>query len=186
MRFRHALGSISLIAAVVMLVPVSRAAAQRGGGGAGGDAGFGGGRGAQRAPRPEASPEDMARRFERQFEEMASLKPVLKDVKLEKPAKDSAGHIEKAYKEKLADYGKSIGKLLESARTSGAPPEPGAMGRVRASAQAMQDEEYGAVRALLSDEQRATFDKNVTEHRAEEAKREADRRERMQQGGGRP
>ena len=176
MRFRHALGSISLIAAVVMLVPVSRAAAQRGGGGAGGDAGFGGGRGAQRAPRPEASPEDMARRFERQFEEMASLKPVLKDVKLEKPAKDSIGHIEKTYKEHLRDYGKSVGKLLETARASGAPPEPGAMRRLRADAVGLQDAEFAEVRTLLADDQRATFDKNIVDMRAEESKKMEERR----------
>lgn len=176
-----ALGRIALAAAVVALLPLSHADAQRGGGGGargGSDAGFGGGRGALRQ-RPESGPEDMAQRFQRQFEDMAELKPVLKDIKLEKPAKDSINHLEKTYKERLRDYGKSAGKMLEAARAAGATPEPGAMGRLRTDARGMQEEEYGEVRKLLTEEQRATFEKNVADARAEEQKRMEERR-----GGG--
>ena len=162
---------LSLAAALATAALTTRAEAQRGSGG-----GFGGGRGALQGPRPG---NDMGRQIEKRFEDMGELKPVLKDVSVDKPAKDSIGRIEKTYKERLHDYGKSARKMMETARENrGSAPDMTAFRRLRVDAQGVQDEEYAEVRKLLAEDQRAAFDRNIADHRAAEAKREAEQRER--------
>jgi hypothetical protein len=179
MRLDRPLVVLSFAAAIATAALTTRVEAQRGSGG-----GFGGGRGALQGPRPGS---DMGRQIEKRYEDMGELKPVLKNVAIEKSAKDSLERIEKTYKERLHDYGKSARKMMEAARENrGSAPDMSAFRRLRVDAQGVQDEEYAEVRKLLAEDQRPTFDRNIADHRAMEEKREAEQRERMEQGGGRP
>jgi hypothetical protein len=179
MRIGRPIVLLTLAAGLVLVAPLSRADAQRGGGGGGGGRG---GRGGDGGGRPSA-PQDRSRQFEKTFEEMASLKPVLKDVSVQKAAHDSVKRIEKTYKGRLRDYGKAAGKLADASREAGGRPDMNAFRRLRTDAQGLQDEEYGDVRKLLAEDQRTTFDKNVAERRAADEKREAEQRARMEQAG---
>lgn len=172
MRVDRSLVVLSFAAALATAALTTRAEAQRGGGGGSGGFGGGGFGGRRGAAEGQRSGDDMGRRIEKRYEEMGELKPVLKNVSVEKSAKDSIGHIEKTYKERLHDYGKSARKMMEAARENGGgAPDMTAFRRLRVDAQGLQDEEYAEVRKLLAEDQRAAFDRNVADHRAAEEKR---------------
>jgi hypothetical protein len=171
MRVDRSLVVLSFAAAVATAAPATRAEAQRGGGGGSGGFGGGGFRGRRGAPEGQRSGDDMGRRIEKRYEDMADLKPVLKNVSVAKSTKDSIGHIEKTYKERLHDYGKRARKMMEAAREDRGSADMSAFRRLRVDAQGVQDEEYAEVRKLLAEDQRAAFDRNIADHRAAEEKR---------------
>ncbi len=111
--------------------------------------------------------EDPADALAKQFEEMASTKPVLKDVRVEKSAKDSVAHIETSYRYALRSYGRAMQKLLDDARAQNEAPDATAITQLRDDARKVQDREYAALRDLIAADQRAKFDQNVATVRAE-------------------
>lgn len=155
------------------LVAASPAAAQGGqpwrGGGGGGRGGFG---------RMGGRRMDPSQRFER----MASLDPVLRDIKLNGTQKDSVKSIEKVYKSQFQDLGKSARDMFQS----GQRPDPGQMAQLRTSADSLRTAEWADARLLLTADQQTTFDKNVAAVREQEQQRRQRMRERRGGQGGPP
>ena len=111
--------------------------------------------------------EDPAEAMAKQFEDMAATKPVLKDVRVEKGAKDSVAHIETSYRYAFRSYGRAMQKLLDDARAQNEAPDATAITQLRDDARKLQDREYSALRDLIATDQRAKFDQNVATARAD-------------------
>ena len=129
---------------------------------------------------PNRQGDDQAKEWSDRFEEMASTKPVLKDVKVEKSAKDSIGRIEQTYKNRFHTYANAAKRTFDDAHAQSEPPNFGQLDTLFGDARKLQDQEYSDLRQLLADDQRATFDANVVRRRADDDKEAAARRERMQ------
>lgn len=144
------------------------------GGGMGGMGGRGGmgRRGGMRQP---ASQDQMRSRYEN----MASLKPVLKSIKLTDAEKDTLNKLEKAYRPQLGDYGAAMYDLMQE----GSPPDRDSVSAIRKGAQTLRDQEFASARALLTADQQPTFDANVTKLKDDEAKHEESMRARMTGNG---
>jgi hypothetical protein len=147
----------------------------RGGGGRGGRSG-----GETSGPRGPSS-DDVAK----QYEELASLDRALHDVPdLGRQQKDSLKAIEDSYGKIFKSYAIAARTKVDSARAAGGMPDVDDMRRLRLDADGVHGRELVAARAVLAtDEQRARFDGNVADIRAEEAKREAQMRSRRGSGG---
>jgi hypothetical protein len=147
----------------------------RGGGGRGGRSG--GEASGQRGP----SADDVAK----QYEELASLDRALHDVPdLGRQQKDSLKAIESTYAKIFKSYAIAARNKVDSARAAGGMPDMDDMRRLRLDADGVHGRELVAARAVLTtDEQRARFDGNVADIRAEEAKREEQMRSRRGSGG---
>jgi len=111
--------------------------------------------------------EDPAEAMAKQFEDMAATKPVLKDVRVEKGARDSVAHIETSYRYAFRSYGRAMQKVLDDARAQNEAPDATAIAQLRDDARKLQDREYAALRDLVAADQRAKFDQNVATVRAE-------------------
>jgi hypothetical protein len=111
--------------------------------------------------------EDPAEALAKQFEDMAATKPVLKDVRVEKSARDSVAHIETSYRYAFRSYGRAMQKLLDDARAENEAPDATAITQLRDDARKLQDREYAALRDLISIDQRAKFDQNIATARAD-------------------
>jgi hypothetical protein len=111
--------------------------------------------------------EDPAEQLAKQFEDMAATKQVLKDVKVEKAARDSLQRIETSYRYAFRSYGRAMQKLLDDAKSQSGAPDAAAITQLRDDARTLQDREYAELRALIADDQRAKFDQNVAKLRAE-------------------
>lgn len=145
---------------------VGRAEAQ---GGYGRGMGRHGGEDRSQERRPSEDPgADIAKRFQ----DMAATKADLKDVKLDHAQKDSIGRIEKTYQNRFLSYSIAARHLFEDAKAQGTAPDPQQLEQLGQDARKLQDQEYGELRAVISDDQRATFDANVRRERGEEQKSE--------------
>lgn len=111
--------------------------------------------------------DDPAEEMAKRYEDMAATKPVLKDVKVEKSAKDSIQRIETSYRYNFRSYGRAMQKLLDDARSQSGTPDASAITQLRDDARRLQDREYAELRELIAADQRARFDENVTKLRAE-------------------
>lgn len=120
--------------------------------------------------------DDLADQWSGRFADMATTKPVLKDVKVEKSAKDSIGRIEKTYKERFRTYVNAAKRTFDEAKAQSAPPNFAQLDTLMQEARQLQDQEFGEVRALLAADQRATFDANIVRLRSEEDSESAKRR----------
>lgn len=118
--------------------------------------------------------EEMAKRYE----DMAATKPVLKDVKVEKSARDSIQRIETSYRYAFRSYGRAMQKLLDDARSQSGTPDANAITQLRDDARKLQEREYGELRDLIAPDQRARFDENVTKLRAESDRNDVQHPER--------
>jgi hypothetical protein len=121
----------------------------------------------------------------KQMEALASLDGALKDVPdLDRAKKDSLKAIEETYARIFKSYGIAARSKVDSARAAGGQPDMDDMRKLRLDAVAVRDRELVAARAvLITDEQRARFDGNVADIRAEEAKRQEEMRARKGSGG---
>lgn len=97
--------------------------------------------------------------------------------------KDTLTKLEAAYKAKFTAMSTAMREAMMAARQSGNPPDMAAMATMRNGMTAMQKEEFGLARALLTAAQQPKFDENVKAMQAEDAAREAQMRQRM---GGNP
>ena len=153
-------------------------------GGMGGGRGRGGGRGGR--PGGEASgqrgpnSDDVAK----QYEELASLDRALRDVPdLDRQKKDSLKAIEDTYARIFKSYAIAARNKVDSARAAGGTADVDDLRSLRADADSVRSRELVLARAVLTtDEQRARFDGNVADIRAEEAKRQDQRRSRKGPG----
>ncbi len=96
---------------------------------------------------------------------------------------DTLTKLEAAYKVKFTAMSTTMREAMMAARQSGNPPDMAAMATMRTGMAAMQKEEFGLARALLTPAQQPKFDENVKAMQAEDAAREAQMRQRM---GGNP
>jgi hypothetical protein len=127
----------------------------------------------------------MGESVSREFRDMARIKPLLKGVKLSDVQKDSLATIEESYTTKLGDYGKAAEVLLKDAGP-GSPPDMEALQRLRTDAQALQEEEFSLVRAVIDTTEHERFDANLVKYRKDMEEREDRRRQQMRGGMGRP
>lgn len=111
--------------------------------------------------------EDPAEQLAKQFEDMAATKGVLRDVRVEKAARDSVQRIETSYRYAFRSYGRAMQKLLDDAKSQSEAPDAAAMTQLRDDARKLQDREYAALRELIAADQRPKFDENVAKLRAE-------------------
>lgn len=120
------------------------------------------------------SPSDV----EQRFKDMGSLKPVLKNIKLQDAQKDSLKRIEKGYAPQFEDYGKRAADLFQQ----GGTPDRDALDSLRTQAGAVRDQEFSDARAVLTSDQQPTFDDNVSALKANEEEREQRMHQRMGDG----
>jgi hypothetical protein len=179
---RVSLMTCVVVAAVAAAVVPNSASAQYGGrGGRGGGGGRGGRSGGEaQGPRGPSSG-DLAK----PYEEMASLDRALNDVPdLGRQQRDSLKAIEDTYGRIFKSYAIAARNKVDSARAAGGMPDMEDMRRLRLDADGVHARELAAARAVLTtDEQRARFDGNVSDIRAEEAKREEQMRSRKGAAG---
>ena len=152
-----------------------------GGRGRGGGGGRGGGRpGGEASGQRGPSSDDVAK----QFEELASLDRALRDVPdLDRQKKDSLKAIEDSYARIFKSYSIVARNKADSARAAGGTMDIDELRSLRADADSVRSRELVLARAVLTtDEQRARFDGNVADIRAEEAKRQDQRRSRRGAG----
>lgn len=166
----HIKGNLITATALCALlgVAVATGAKAQGGYGGGRHRGDRGGEQAGQTQKDNAG-EDMAKRFE----DMASTKPVVKDLKLGDAAKDSINRIEKTYKDRFRTYAVATRRQFEDAKAQGSVPDADAMQKLHDDARTLQDQEYGEIRALVPAEQQAKFDVNVKQHHEDEDKEAA-------------
>jgi len=93
--------------------------------------------------------------------------------------KDALTKLEETYKAKFTTMSTTLREAMMAARQSGGPPDMAAMGKMRDGMAAMQKEEFGMARALLTPAQQPKFDENLKAMAAEEAERNAQMRQRM-------
>ena len=106
------------------------------------------------------------------------MKEVLKDVKVEKAAKDSINRIEKTYKDNFHSYANAAKRVFDDAHAQNQPPNFAQLDTLIQYGHDLQDREYAEVRQLLPPDQRATFDANIARRRTEEEQAAAEHRHR--------
>ena len=112
---------------------------------------------------------------------MALLERPLSGVEIiSNTQKDSLTKIETTYKAKFTT---EMRTAIVAARQAGGTPDMAAMVRMRESMAAMRQEEWSAVRGVLTPAQQPKFDENTKAMLADDAAREARMRQRM---GGTP
>ena len=112
---------------------------------------------------------------------MALLERPLSGVEIiSNTQKDSLTKIETTYKAKFTT---EMRTAIVAARQAGGTPDMAAMVRMRESMAAMRQEEWSAVRGVLTPAQQPKFDENTKAMLADDAAREAQMRQRM---GGTP
>jgi hypothetical protein len=118
------------------------------------------------------------------MEELASLDRALNDVpNLDRQQKDSLKAIEGTYGRIFKSYAIAARNKVDSARAAGGMPDMDDMRSLRVAADSVRTGELALARAVLTtDEQRAPFDRNVADIRAEEAKRDDEMRKRRGSG----
>ena len=159
----------------VLLIVVASSAAEAQGRGMGGGGRRGrGGEGDQSARHDD----DASKQWTQRFEDMASMKEVLKDVKVENAARDSIKRVEKTYKENFHGYANAAKHVFDDAHSQNQPPNFAQLDSLIQFGHDLQDREYAEVRQLLAPDQRATFDANVTRRRTEEEEAAAEHRHR--------
>ncbi|HEY7877085.1 MAG TPA: hypothetical protein VIC55_02610 [Gemmatimonadaceae bacterium] len=162
-------------AAVLALGPAPAIAQGFPGGGGGGMGGMGGrrggGMGGRGGMRHQASEDEMRSRYA----DMASLKPLLKNISLTDTEKDTLNKIERAYRPQLGDYGVAMYNLMQPGET----PDRDSVASLRAGVHKLRDQEFADARAMLTSDQQKQFDDNVTKLQADEAKHEDEMRARM-------
>lgn len=171
---------LTLVSAAVAALSFGPAAVQAqgypgGGGGMGGMGGMGGRRGGMGGNRGGMRRPISQDDLEKRYENMASLKPVLKHIKLDDTEKDTLDKVEKAYRPQLGDYGRAAYNLFQD----GGRPDADSLAAIRSGARKLRDQEFDEARALLTADQQKTFDENVTKVHDDEAKRDEDMRSRM-------
>ena len=122
--------------------------------------------------------DDASKQWTQRFEDMASTKEVLKDVKVEKAAKDSIKRIEKTYTDNFHGYANAAKRVFDDAHARSEPPNFAQLDTLIQYGHDLQDREYAEVRRLLAEDQRAVFDANVARRRTEEEQAAADHRRR--------
>jgi hypothetical protein len=122
--------------------------------------------------------EDPSAAIGKRFEEMAATKPVLKDVKLDRAQKDSIGRIEKTYQNRFLSYSIAVRHLFEEAKAQGSSPDADQLQQLHEDARKLQDQEYGELRAVIAEDQRARFDANVQQSRSDDDRGYPQRRQR--------
>jgi hypothetical protein len=157
--------------AIVLVAATSAVAAAQGRGGGG----RGGRRGGESGQAPHQS-DDQSGEWSGRFEDMASTKPVLKDVRVEKTAKDSINRIEKTYKDRFRTYANAAKRAFDDAHAKEQLPSVGQLDTLMQDARKLQDQEYAELRQLLAEDQRARFDANVVQRRADDDKDAAEHR----------
>ena len=163
------------VAVGVLLIAIASAAANAQGRGMGGGGRRGRGGEGDQAARHE---DDASKPWTQRFEDMASMKEVLKDVKVENAAKDSIKRIEKTYKDNFRGYANAAKHVFDDAHSQNQPPNFAQLDTLIQYGHDLQDREYAEVRQLLAADQRATFDANVARRRAEEEQAAAEHRHR--------
>ena len=156
--------------AILLIGLVSRPAAAQGRGGMGRRGGAGD---ADQAAHRE---DDRGRDWSNLFEDMASTKPVLKDVKIDRSGKDSIDRIEKTYKENFRGYANAAKRVFDDAKGTSQPPSVGQLDTLVQYAHDLQDREYAEIRQLLPEDQRARFDANIVKRRTDEGEKIDERR----------
>jgi hypothetical protein len=172
MIFKNRAG-LGVAIAILLVSLVSTASSAQGRGG------MGGRRRGGDADQPSHHEDDQAKEWSGKFEDMASAKPVLKDVKLDKAAKDSIGRIEKTYKENFRGYANAAKRAFDDAKAQNQSPNPAQLDTLVQYARDLQDREYAEMRQLLPEDQRKRFDENVVQRRADDDKENADRRRNL-------
>ena len=160
------------VAVGILLIAVASLAAEAQGRGMGG----GGRRG--EGDQSARHDDDASKQWTQRFEDMASMKEVLKDVKVENAAKDSIKRIEKTYKENFHGYANAAKHVFDDAHSQNQPPNFAQLDSLIQFGHDLQDREYAEVRQLLAPDQRATFDANLTRRRTEEEEAAAEHRHR--------
>jgi hypothetical protein len=130
----------------------------------------GGGRGRHREEQNDErhQSDDPSAAIGKRFEDMASAKPVLKDVKLDRAQKDSIARIEKLYQNRFLSYSIAVRHMFEEAKAEGTAPDVKQLEELRADARKLQDQEYAELRAEIAPDEQRTFDANVQRIRADE------------------
>ena len=165
--------SMGLLLAVGL---ATRIQAQRGGG-------YGGRHRSGSGSEEPRQRDDPADELSKRFEDMATTKPVVKDLKLSDPAKDSIDRIEKTYKNRFRTYVVAVKRQFEEAKGQGSAPDLEVMQKLQSDARTLQDQEYSEIRALVPADQQAKFDANVKQHREDDDKAASNRRPPMRQPG---
>jgi hypothetical protein len=172
---------IALAVATTVFAVGAQAQYPGGGGGYGGGyGGMGGGRhghgqgGQGGMHRP--SGDDVQKRFE----EMSSLKPALDKIDLDKSQKDTLDKIEKNYKPKFSDFGKSAKKQFDNNNQ----PDRDELRRLHDDAMTLRDEEWGEAKKVLKPEQTTAFDANVQKIKDDEDKRRQEMQQRRSNANG--
>ena len=115
---------------------------------------------------------------------MALLERPLSGVEgISNTQKDSLTKIETTYKAKFTTATTEMRTAIVAARQAGGTPDMAAMVRMRESMAATRQEEWSAVRGVLTPAQQPKFDENTKAMLADDAAREARMRQRM---GGTP
>ena len=170
---------IRVALSIVLIASTSVAAEAQGRGGGGGRRGRGGE--GDQAARHE---DDASKPWTDRFEDMASTKEVLKDVKVDKAAKDSINRIEKTYKDHFHSYANAAKRVFDDAHAQSEPPNYAQLDTLVQYGHDLQDREYADVRQLLAPDQRATFDANIARRRTEESGSAAARSQESVGGSG--
>ncbi len=152
------------------------------GGMGGGRRGGGGGRrsGGDEGGRPsDARTNPLGDEMAKRFDGMASLKPVLDDVKVPRNLRDTLDVIEKTYSAYFSGYAKwAREQFAKQAR-----PDTAEMRRITKDARTLRDEEHALVKSLLPADQAKRIDDNITKIIVEETRRDVElqRRQERQQ-----
>jgi hypothetical protein len=141
--------------------------------------GRGGRRGGRDADQPSQREDDRGKDWSNLFEDMASTKPVMKDVKIDKSAKDSIDRIEKTYKENFRGYANAAKRVFDDAKGRTEPPSAGQLDTLVQYAHDLQDREYAEIRQLLPEDQRARFDANIAKRRTDEGEKIDEKRHNL-------
>lgn len=149
-------------------------------GGMGGRGGGRGGRGGRSGDDNPMQRGPSAGDIAKEMESLASLDRALRDVPdLGRPQKDSLKAIESNYARIFKSYGIAARNKVDSARAAGGDPDMDGLRTLRIQADSVRGGEFAAARTVLTtDEQRARFDQNVIDIRAEAIKREQEMRSR--------
>ena len=179
---RHLRHVLVLVLALLCASGASALSAQGGMGGGMGGGRRGGGRrsgGEDGDRRSETRTNPVGDEMAKRFEGMASLKPVLDDVKVPRNLRDSLGTIEKTYGAYFAGYAKwAREQFAKQAR-----PDTAEMRKIVKDARTLRDEEHVLVKSLLPADQAPKIDENITKIIVEETKRDVElqRRQERQQ-----
>lgn len=116
--------------------------------------------------------DEMAKRFDG----MASLRPVLDDVKVPRNLRDTLDIIEKTYSAYFSGYAKwAREQFAKQAR-----PDTAEMRKIVRDARALRDEEHALVKSLLPADQTRRIDDNISRIVVEETRRDVELQRRQE------